>query len=50
MSSDYGILEQKGFTVSIHSCLQFKDEESEEQNLKRIAQGLQGRSKDDSGI
>lgn len=42
MSYNYGIFDLKGTTTSSHSCLQFKDEDSVGQNLKRIAQGLTG--------
>lgn len=40
VSYSYGILELKVIRTSSHSCLQFKDEENEGQNLKRFAQSL----------
>lgn len=40
VSCDHGMLELKWVKTSNNSCFQFKDEGSEGQNLKWIAQGL----------
>ena len=40
VSCNYGILELKVIRTLSHSCLQFKDEENEGQNLRRFAQSL----------